>query len=73
MTALISPEWEDLTQEEREAVHARLTSHGIDPKDVPVTGISARGGYYEIEVYQRGAHGLLIADQSGSPVSVHLL
>lgn len=63
----IGPPFEELTPDEQEAIRAWLRGHGLDPKDVPTTGINhePRRRQYRITVAVRGEHGLLVSDRNG--------
>lgn len=64
-------EYLDLSDVDREAVHAWVDNHGINHKDVPLDGIrfDTETDEYVITVYDRTASGNWYVDEHGEPVT----
>lgn len=67
-------EYLDLSDIDREAVHAWVDNHGIDHNDVPLDGIrfDTETGEYVITVYDRAAGGNRYLNVAGSPATYEI-
>jgi hypothetical protein len=67
VSTVLRPEYHKLTEAEREAIHAWVRNHGLDPADVPVDGIrfDAVAMQWVITVALRNANGSKYLDGDG--------
>lgn len=67
MSRVLRTDYLDLTEAEREAIHAWVRNHGIKPSDVPIDGIrfDDATGEWVITIAMRNAEGRQYIDHSG--------
>lgn len=65
MSVKIGPPFEELTPDEQEAIREWIRGHGLDPRDVPTTGVEhlPRRRQYRITVAVRNEEGHWLFDE----------